>query len=109
MLIDQTALLCYYLGFGFVACLAWVGLGFEATTKGSEQGPRRWLRRTGRACLILGVLHPVVALTGRDVLRQLQLADQPELRPKPSRLADVVVIVSLLMAAVICTAVLNVD
>ena len=76
MLGTATVLAFYYLGFGFVAFLGWACV---TDSSGRALGPVRAkrLHRLARGLAVVGLLHPALALAGRDLATQLRDADGP--------------------------------
>ena len=76
MLSTETFLAVYYLGCGFVIFLLWGCVSDEAD-RAVEPAHRRRLHRLATASAVVGVLHPALALAGRDLAGQLGRADGP--------------------------------
>ena len=102
MLGTATFLAFYYLGFGFLAFLGWACI---TDSSGRPVGPvpRRRLRRLSIALALVGVLHPALALAGRDLAAQLRDIDGP---PDPNaawtvRITGWAVVAALGLAALV--------
>ena len=96
--------LAYYVTIGFLGLLLWAGVG--STLIEPLHGSRRTrVRSIGAALLLVGIAHPMFAFAGRDVLRDLQRADRVD-DPHTPR-ADVLVIISSVIAVVVLFAVLR--
>ena len=74
MLSTETFLAVYYIGFGFVIFLGWACV---TDTSGSppDHGRRNRLHRLAVGLAILGVLHPALALAGRDIAAEMGRSD----------------------------------
>lgn len=76
MLTTETFLALYYLGFGFVIFLLWAVIAQEADDALAPSRRRR-LHQLAFGLATVGVLHPGLALAGRDLAVQLGRADRP--------------------------------
>ena len=76
MLNTETFLFIYYIGGGYVIVLLWMCV---SDPSGRPVGPavRRRLHLLAGALAVVGALHPVLALAGRDIAQQLRGADGP--------------------------------
>ena len=76
MLGTATFLAFYYLGFGFLAFLGWACI---TDSSGRPAAPlhRKRLRRLSVGLALVGILHPALALAGRDLAAQLRDTDGP--------------------------------
>lgn len=74
MLSTETFLVLYYLGYGFVIFLGWACI-VDASGAPSEPSRRIWLHRLAVGLAIVGVLHPALALAGRDIAVELGRSD----------------------------------
>ncbi len=101
MLSTQVLLVIYYLGFGYAIFLGWAGIAFEVLLNARSEEKRARLRRIGRALLVIGVAHPALAFTGRDVVRQLR-TDHDDEPVRPTRAADALAALSLVLAVPPC-------
>lgn len=95
----ETFLFIYYLGCGFVIFLGWMCVADPRTV---SLGRRRGLRRLAVGLAVAGVLHPVLALAGRDIGVQLRLAEptDPE-AVRTVRIADRGVAAALVVLAAV--------
>ena len=76
MLTTATFLFIYYVGCGYVIVLLWMCVT-DPSGRAVEPAVRRRLHRLAVGLAVAGVLHPVLALAGRDVGEQLRRADGP--------------------------------
>ena len=99
VLSQEAFLTIYYLGYGFVIFLAWVCIT-GTPNRPADHHRRRVLQRLAA---VAGVLHPALALTGRDIAAQLAATDgQPD--PNADRitgLTNLGLAVSLVLAALV--------
>lgn len=83
-------LLIYYLGLGFVILLGWAAA--LPTRQLDEATARRYIRAATIAAVV-GLLHPAIALSARDIIGQVgvELPDgNPTLRHRRQRAATVI-------------------
>lgn len=104
-----TTVAIYYLGFGFVIFLGWACIALEPlASPGADR--RRRLHRLAVALSVAGVLHPALALAGRDIAAQLGRADGPH-DPRARRTllvtSSALAIALVLFAAVVTSAVVG--
>ena len=88
-------LVVYYIGVGFLSVLGW-GILAQQLNEVLTSRQRKRLRRIGHVLLAIGLAHPAIALTGRDVLRQLQYGVGLAKASTPG--ADAAAVASLLVA-----------
>jgi len=91
-------LLVYYFGGGFLTVLGW-GVLAQQLNESLTSPQRTRMRHIAHVLLAVGLAHPAIALTGRDVLRQLQYGVGQDKASTPG--ADAVSAVSLLVAGAI--------
>lgn len=102
MLSTETFLAFYYFGFGFVIFLGWACV---TDTSGSPADParRNRLHRLAAGLAILGVLHPALALAGRDIAAEMGRSDGlPDPRaPRTLRVTNSGLVVAVAVATLI--------
>lgn len=76
MLTTTTFLFIYYIGCGYVIVLLWMCVG-DPSSRPVGPAVRRRLHLLAATLAVVGVLHPVLALAGRDIGEQLRRADGP--------------------------------
>lgn len=76
MLNTGTFLALYYLGYGFVIALGWLCIPDPSGRAIDPEGRNR-LHRLAIGLALVGVIHPVLALAGRDVAVQLSRSEGP--------------------------------
>ena len=102
MLGTETYLALFYLGFGFVIFLGWAAIADELN-KSLEPSSRARLRRLAVALAVGGVVHPALALAGRDIAGQLGRTDGPRdpLAERTIRIANWGVVAALGITALV--------
>lgn len=76
MLGRATFLAFSYLGFGFVAFLGWACVT-DSSGRALDAARTTRLRRLAIGLAVVGLLHPALALAGRDLATQLRDRDGP--------------------------------
>lgn len=74
MLSTETFLAFYYFGYGFVIFLGWACVT-DTSGPPADLAQRTRLHRLAAGLAILGVLHPALALAGRDIAAELGRGD----------------------------------
>ena len=76
MLNTASFLLLYYFGYGFVLALGWLCIP-DPSSRAQDPEGRNHLHQLARGLAVVGVIHPVLALAGRDVAVRLSRSDGP--------------------------------